>query len=112
MPRYEVRIWKGLPFQINEIMRVYGKNAEEQKCPKTYRLRALTKSDKLTFHLSETLILTSELYHIFVLKARSFCQQGENRISEAAQLKISIPLYFGFSQSDMASLGKITGIRL
>ena len=33
MPRYEVRIRKGLPFQTYEIMRVYEKNAEEQKIP-------------------------------------------------------------------------------
>jgi hypothetical protein len=33
MPKYEIRIWKGLPFQNYEIMRVFGKNAEEQKMP-------------------------------------------------------------------------------
>ena len=33
MPRYKIWIWKGFPFQTYEIMRVYGKNAEEQKIP-------------------------------------------------------------------------------
>ena len=44
--------------------------------------------------------------------ARRFYQQAKNRISDTALLNISIPLYFGFSQSVIASLGKIRGIRL
>ena len=33
MPRCEIGFRKGLTFQTYEIMRVYGKNAEEQKIP-------------------------------------------------------------------------------
>ena len=33
MPKYEIGFRKGLPFQIYDIMRVSGKNAEEQKIP-------------------------------------------------------------------------------
>ena len=33
MPKYEVKIRKGLPFLTYDVMRVYTKNAEEQKMP-------------------------------------------------------------------------------
>ena len=43
MPRYEVGIRKGLPFQIYDIMRVYGKNAEEQKIPEDIKTSGTEK---------------------------------------------------------------------
>ena len=43
MPRYEVMIQKGFPFQIYEIMRVYGKTAEEQKVPENLKTSGTEK---------------------------------------------------------------------
>ena len=62
--------------------------------------------------LWKRLLLSPKLYHISKVKARSFYQQAENRISWIDVCRISMPLYLGLSQSCMASLGRITGIRL
>ena len=43
MPRYEVGFRKGLPFQTYEIMRVYGKTAEEQKVPENLKTSGTEK---------------------------------------------------------------------
>ena len=43
MPRYEIGFRKGLPFQIYDIMRVYGKTAEEQKVPENLKTSGAEK---------------------------------------------------------------------
>ena len=79
MPRYEIRIRRELPFQTYLLMRVYGKTAEEQNVPENLKTSGTEKSIKLTFHGSETLLLTLTLYHNIWFLATTIILATENR---------------------------------